>query len=118
MPEYTYRCEKCQHKFSVICSIKDYQEQAKCENCSCNRTYRLFQEDLATLSTSIKLMDSEVKTLGHLANRNADKLSEDHKQHLAKKHNSYKEQLPEKPLPSGMTRIPKPKSKIKWTDNQ
>lgn len=115
MPEYSYCCEKCNNKFSIVCSIRDYTENAICDKCRSNKTYRLYQEDLSTLNMSIKLSDSEVKTLGHLANRNAEKLSEDHKEHLHNKHNAYKEKDTEINLPTGMSRIKKPKSKPKWT---
>lgn len=115
MPEYTYYCEKCHHKFSVVCTIRDYTENAECDKCHIKKTYRLYREDLASLNTSVKLSDSEVKTLGHLANRNAEKLSDDQKEHLTKKHNSYKDNDLEIKLPSGMTKMNKPKSKPKWT---
>jgi hypothetical protein len=70
---------------------------------------------MQTLSTSIKKSDSELKTIGDLANRNRDRLSEDEKQHLYDKHNSYKDTELEKSLPKGMNKISKPKKKIKWT---
>lgn len=75
----------------------------------------MYQEDLSTLNTSVKLSDSDVKTLGHLAKRNSDKMSEDQKQHLHDKHNKYKDSNIEINLPNGMSRIQKPKSKPKWT---
>jgi hypothetical protein len=61
----------------------------------------------------VKLASSEIKTLGHLAHRNAETMSEDQKNELYRKHNSYKEVVPDKPLPKGMNRVNKPK-KIKW----
>jgi hypothetical protein len=115
MPEYTFCCENCKNKFSIICSIKNYKEKNKCTNCKSSSTYRLYSEDLASLNTCIKLADSEVKTLGHLANRNTERLSEDHKASLNEKHNSYRETPSENQLPSGMSRIQKPKKKTKWT---
>jgi predicted nucleic acid-binding Zn ribbon protein len=111
MPEYTYFCEKCKKKFSIICSISNYQEEYKCEKCGvkCNRSY---QDDILTCNTSIKKSDSELKTIGDLANRNRDKLSDDQKMSLYQKHNSYKEEQSQKALPKGMSRIKKPPKTI------
>jgi len=115
MPEYSYYCDKCNKKFEVICSIREYQENAKCSYCNkSNGTYRLYREDLISLNTSIKKSDNELKTIGDIANRNRDKLSDDHKQALNIKHNKYKEEQSSKDLPSGMSRMKK-QPKIKWT---
>ena len=75
-------------------------------------------EDMLTINSSVKKSDSEFKTLGDLANRNRDKMSEDHKMALDAKHTKYqddklKEELT-KELPNGMSRIKKPKTKTKW----
>lgn len=115
MPEYTYYCDQCSKKFCIVCSIREYQENAKCTKCNSKKTYRMYKDDLSTLNTSIKLSDSEIKTLGHLANRNAERLSQDEKEHLNTKHNSYKGADTEINLPAGMSKIKKPKSKTKWT---
>lgn len=116
MPEYSYICEKCDTTFSIVSSIKDYKEQIRCHHCKrmCPRNYN---EDLASLSTSIKLANSELKTLGHLAQRNTETMSEDQKNDLYRKHNSYKEVVSDKPLPKGMSRIKKP-PKVKWTKDK
>lgn len=113
MPEYSYICENCSTKFSLVSSIRDYCEKVECENCN-KLAVRDYETDLTTLSTSIKLANSELKTLGHLAHRNAETMSEDQKNDLYIKHNSYKETPSEKPLPKGMSRVKKP-PKIKWT---
>tara|TARA_B110000503_G_C7082473_1_gene385784 strand:+ start:204 stop:437 length:234 start_codon:yes stop_codon:yes gene_type:complete len=75
-------------------------------------------EDMLTISSSVKKSDSEFKTLGDLANRNRDRMTTDHKKALDQKHTEYqddkvKEELT-KELPSGMSRIKKSKTKIKW----
>jgi hypothetical protein len=67
-----------------------------------------------SLNTSIKKSDNELKTIGDIANRNRDKLSDDHKQALNIKHNKYKEEQSSTDLPSGMSRMKK-QPKIKWT---
>ena len=114
MPEYTYFCDKCQFNFSVVSSISDYKNQIQCNSCNatCERSYNI---DLPTINASIKLATSEIKTLGHLAQRNTETMSQDQKDELYRKHNSYKEDAPEKPLPKGMTRLKK-QPKIQWTD--
>jgi hypothetical protein len=42
-------------------------------------------------------------------------MGDDQKAELYSKHNEYKEQQPNSPLPKGMSRIPKTKIKNKWT---
>lgn len=113
MPEYSYNCEKCNKVFSIICSIKEYKDTHLCDICGtlCARDYI---EDLSTLNTSVRLGDNDLKTLGHLAQRNTERMSEDQKNELYRKHNSYKSEVSDKPLPKGMSRIKKP-PKIQWT---
>lgn len=114
MPAYTYQCNSCLKKFEVVCSIKDYKEQAQCEFCKSMHTQRSYEDDMLTLSSSIKKSDTELKTLGDLAKRNSERMSDDEKTSLQKKHNFYKENKPDAPLPKGMSRIKKP-PKPKWT---
>lgn len=117
MPSYTYFCDKCNKSFSIFATIREYKEQINCSDCnvSCCRSYK---EDMLTINSSIKKSDSELKTLGDLANRNRDKMSEDQKKTLDQKHTAYqdaklKDELT-KELPKGMSRMKKPKNKIKW----
>jgi putative FmdB family regulatory protein len=114
MPNYTYFCEKCNSSFELFSYIKDYNPNPNCLLCSQYKTYRLYSVDIATQSTSIRKSDSELKTLGDLAMRNTERMSDDQKTDLYMKHNSYKEDIKEaKPLPSGMNRIEK-KPKTLW----
>lgn len=72
-------------------------------------------DDVSTINATVKKADSELKTIGDLANRNRDKMSEDQKISLANKHNEYKEDYKEvTELPKGMTRLKK-QPKVKWT---
>lgn len=114
MPTYSYKCNKCNAYFELFFSIRDYDPQPRCGCCSSKRTERNYQEDLLSINASVKKSDGELKTLGDLANRNRDRLSEDEKQSLNKKHNAYKEIESTKELPSGMSRMKKPSQKIKW----
>lgn len=113
MPEYTYECDKCQSIFSVICSIANYQDHPLCD-CGSKKTNRCYVNDCLTINGNVKKSDSELKTIGDLANRNRDRMSNDQRQELHTKHNSYKEQDLSKPLPKGMSRIKRPETKIKW----
>ena len=111
MPTYSYRCDCCNTEFELFFYIKDYVENPKCIKCK-KHSHRLYVKDVITQNTSVKKSDSELKTIGDLANRNRDRMSDDQKAELHKQHNSYKEQVPDKPLPKGMTRMKKGKKTI------
>lgn len=113
MPTYSYQCNKCAEEFELFFYIKDYISTPKCIYCQSDNTIRSYGKDILTQSASIKKSDSELKTIGDIANRNRDKLSDDEKIALNKKHNAYKEETPSKTLPKGMTRMKK-QPKTKW----
>lgn len=115
MPTYTYFCQKCDKTFEMFFHIKDYDEsiKPKCEYCNKCFTSRSYVEDVLTQSASVKKSDSELKTIGDLAMRNTEKMSDDQKAALYQKHNSYKEEKIEtKPLPKGMSYMKKPPKPI------
>lgn len=113
MPTYSYYCDQCENQFELFAYIKDYIEKPECPDCSSKETYRLVAQDVKTQSCSVKKMDSELKTLGDLAKRNSDRLSDDEKHHLHNKHNEYKDEAFKKPLPDGMSRVKK-QPKVQW----
>lgn len=113
MPEYTYQCETCGSKFSLISSIVQYKEHPKCE-CGSKKTNRCYVEDCSTINGSVRKSDSELKTLGDLAMRNTERMSADEKAAIYKKNNAYKETPSDKTLPKGMSRMKKTKG-VKWT---
>ena len=113
MPTYSFSCEDCSHIFEIFCSYNEYTDKQKCPECRSKKTNRLYSLDLASMSSSIKKSDSELKTIGDLARRNSERMSEDQKTELYSKHNSYKDVTNDKPLPKGMSRIPK-QPKIQW----
>lgn len=116
MPVYSYICDKCKHKFELFFTYSKYEESPQCNECSQNKhTRRLYVEDAMTINTSVKKSDSELGTIGDLANRNRDRLSDDEKLALYHKHNSYKDSEPNTELPKGMSRIQRG-VKTKWTD--
>lgn len=112
MPTYSYSCEKCNKNFELFFYIKDYISKPVCSNCGCSDTYRLYTVDVLSQSASVKKSDSELSTIGDLADRNRDRMSDDEKANLYKKHNDYKEHKEETPLPNGMTRMKKGKKTI------
>ena len=107
MPTYSYTCDSCSGDFELFFYIKDYVEQPKCSICKSKNTHRQYIKDIATQNASVKKSDSELRTIGDLANRNRDRMSDDQKMSLYKQHNDYKEHKEEKPLPQGMSRMKK-----------
>lgn len=107
MPTYSYSCSKCQTDFELFFYIKDYVEQPQCVHCKSNKTHRRYIDDIATQNCSVKKSDTELKTIGDLANRNRDRMSNDERTALYNKHNSYKDTKDLPPLPKGMTRMKK-----------
>jgi hypothetical protein len=87
-----------------------------CTVCHSETTARYYQKDIITQNMSVKKTDSELKTIGDLANRNRDRMSDSQKQELYQKHNAYKDNKAEpKQLPKGMSYTKKPNHKYKWT---
>jgi putative FmdB family regulatory protein len=113
MPTYTYYCDECDKAFELFSYIKDYKENPPCLYCNNSSTRRSIVSDVIKQRASVKKSDSELKTIGDLANRNRDRLSNDEKITLDNKHNSYKNEESQKKLPSGMTRLKK-QPKTKW----
>lgn len=62
----TYICDNCEHEFSISQGMHDPLKK-KCPKCSKHTLY----QDLKGQYTSVK---QEPKTLGHLANRNREKM--------------------------------------------
>lgn len=113
MPTYTYQCDDCNKEFEIFFYIKDYKSSPICLNCNSQNTNRSYIKDVITQIASVKKGDNELKTLGDLAKRNSDRMSNDQKIDLYKKHNAYKEnKIEEAPLPAGMSRIEKPEKPI------
>lgn len=80
MPTYEYECKKCGDRFEIQQSIHA-DALKKCKKCKTNNLYRVITGDIYC---SIKKSDSEIK-LGHLADRNRDRFSDDKKEYLLEK---------------------------------
>lgn len=115
MPTYSYSCNKCHAEFELFFYIKDYVEKPKCVHCGSKRTSRETAADALTQSSSVRKSDSELKTIGDIAMRNTERMSDDEKAALNKKHNEYKDEKykSDPDLPTGMKRIKKPQ-KPNW----
>jgi len=107
MPTYSYTCSDCKQDFELFFYIKDYICNPACVECQSQNTYRRYADDVKTQNCSVKKSDTELKTVGDLANRNRDRLSNDEKARLNKKHNDYKDTQDLPALPTGMTRMKK-----------
>lgn len=108
MPTYSYICNSCNSLFELFFTIKNYKPTPKCARCDSPDTCRNYSIDFLTISNSVKKADSELRTIGDLAKRNSDRMSDDEKTSLYMKHNEYRENNTDKPLPKGMSRIKKP----------
>lgn len=106
MPTYTYICNTCNKKFELFLSFSNYSENQQSPCCD-SQSYRAYVDDCAQSNGFVRLADSEIKTLGHLAQRNTENMTNDQKQELYYKHNEYKNIESTKPLPKGMSRIQK-----------
>jgi putative FmdB family regulatory protein len=114
MPSYSYHCSNCNNDFELFFYIKDYDSQPKCVECASKKTHRNYVADVLTQSATVKKSDSELKTIGDLALRNTERMSDDQKSALYRKHNEYKEDTSadQKPLPTGMSRLKKPPKQL------
>jgi hypothetical protein len=93
MPNYSFLCtnKKCKHSKSpleIFFTISNYQSQQECPNCHKQTLFRDYQADLP--SGAVKKGDNEI-TVGHLAHRNTDRMSEDQKEALWVKNHEYME---------------------------
>jgi putative FmdB family regulatory protein len=72
MPEYTYACDSCGHKWSIFCHMSEYKAKKKCPSCKkIKSVHRDYEEDNVYGGYSYSL--SEAKTLGHYADKQAKK---------------------------------------------
>ena len=98
MPEYSYVCDKehrqwdnntgCGYEFSIVCSVKKYISSPECPQCKRDdAVVRDYRQD--NVNVGVTLGDTEI-TVGHMANRNTEKLSTDQKISIYNKHNAYR----------------------------
>lgn len=65
MPNYEYRCDQCGHNFEIKQKYED-KPKKKCPECKAHKLYRVY--------SAYAFILGEPKTVGHLADRNTQKM--------------------------------------------
>ena len=116
MPEYSFYCEGCSNKWSLVSSISDYTPKQKCPECKKKKTvFRNFAED--EVYSAIALSLSEVKTLGHYADKQTKQYGKWKCEDLAAEFKTKKDE-PTESLPDGMSRMERPTETTQWTKDE
>lgn len=71
MPIYLYICDGCDNSFEIVAPMKDASVKRKCPKCKSSKTYRDYAGE--------KHHNFIPHTLGHLADVNSSKLSQEAK---------------------------------------
>ena len=72
MPEYSFSCEGCSNKWSIVCGFHEYNENQTCPACNAeDSVFRDYAADQVYATYTYSL--SEVKTIGHYADKQAKK---------------------------------------------
>ncbi|NVM35809.1 MAG: hypothetical protein HWN81_09450 [Candidatus Lokiarchaeota archaeon] len=104
MPEYSFRCDKCDETFLRFFHVKEYESElkkSKCPSCKSKKIYRDFLADNIT-PNYIKGVH-EAKTLGELADKRSKKLGRRAVEGIKQDQKTKKKNTLEKKLPEGMT---------------
>jgi putative FmdB family regulatory protein len=97
MPTYVFHCKKCKKDFEIFQTLQEYSGKVDCPSCTTPTEHRIY----TVVPGHVVLGDNDIK-IGHLAKRNRDRMSDDKKRELARKHNEYKYTEVEKELPKGV----------------
>lgn len=79
MPKYCFSCEECDFSYEetmYMCDIDHFVPL--CKECGSNNVYRDYQAENVSVTEGIK-------TIGSLADKNADKISTDEKENITSK---------------------------------
>lgn len=116
MPEYSYACDNCEHKWSILCPRSEYKDKRKCPSCKKIKTvHRNFQED--DFYNSIKLSLTEVKTIGHYADKQSKKLGKNKVEDIIREQKTKTKDTLSERLNENMSKMDRPKDPPKWTKN-
>lgn len=100
--EYCFRCFAsdggCDHRFQISCDRNEIS--GKKPTCPVCRKRKTVHRDYG--SESIMAKEHAPRTIGALADKNSEKLSDEQKSILTKKHKAYLENRPGRPLRDGM----------------
>ncbi len=114
MPEYSYVCDNCDHKWSIFCHMSEYKSRKKCPSCGKIKTvHRDYEEDEVYGSYSYSL--SETKTLGHYADKQSEKLGRRRVEDMIQEQKTKTKDTLSGKLTDGMTKMDRPKDAKKWT---
>ena len=112
MPEYSYYCDDCSHRWSIICHMAEYKDKVTCEECKTDtHVFRDFAKD--EIHTSVNLSLSEVKTLGHYADKQSKKYGKWKCEDMSREFKTKKVEGGGE-LPAGMSRMEKPTDAPVW----
>ena len=107
---YTFLCDTessgCGHSFEISCWISEYDastKELKCPNCGKKQSIRRYYE-VDNVNSSIIKSSTEI-TIGHLAQRNSERMSVEEKAKINYEHNKYLFENPIQDLPAGMKRL-------------
>ena len=127
MPTYEFQCLKCGAAHEVVRPFKSSTPRrvGDLDEVCCHGNSKI-QQIFYAPDVSVRLGDSEVKTIGHLADRNSSKFSDDYKSKLAQKNKTKRSgggKLPEgmervKPAAKDTTKIERIKKINKMSDTQ
>ena len=116
MPEYSFYCEACSNKWSLVSSMEDYTPKQKCPECKKKKSvFRDFSEDKVYSAVALSL--SEVKTLGHYADKQTKQYGKWKCEDLAADFKTKKDE-PTESLPDGMSRMERPTETTQWTKDE
>lgn len=116
MPEYSFLCENCDNRWSILCSMGEYTDKQKCPSCKKTETvFRNFEEDASTIYGAVTLSLSEVKTIGHYADKQTKKYGKWKCEDMRKEFKTKKTQGGGE-LPAGMSRMERPTDAPQWSE--
>jgi|GEM_PF-198471 len=118
MPEYTLKCDKCNHIFTKVWKISEYDEKfknVKCKQCKSRKIYREYSQD-SVVPNYIKSLH-ECSTLGEYAEKQSKKYGKAKCE--AMERSFVTQQEPEsgiKELPTGMSRVKEDKDLARYME--
>ena len=114
MPEYSYACDACDHKWSIFCHRSEYKERKKCPCCKkIKPVHRDYEEDNVYGSYSYSL--SETKTIGHYADKQSKKFGKNKVEDMLREQKTKQTDSLSGKLNENMSKMEKPKDPPKWT---
>jgi len=114
MPEYSFYCKDCTNRWSIVCAIAQYTDKQTCPSCKKRKSvFRDLERDVSTVYGAVSLSLSEVKTLGHYADKQTKKYGKWKCEDMRKNFKTKKEEGG-KDLPAGMSRMGDPQGPPIW----